>query len=77
MSPFEALYGRRCMPPFFWYEYGVIIVLVLEVVQQTIEKVKMIQERMKALQSRHKSYHDKMRKSLEFREGDHMFLRVT
>jgi len=28
-------------------------------------------------QSRQKSYHDKRRKDLEFREGDHVFLRVT
>ncbi|KAI5427709.1 hypothetical protein KIW84_032932 [Lathyrus oleraceus] len=27
--------------------------------------------------SRQKSYHDKRRKSLEFQEGDHVFLRVT
>jgi hypothetical protein len=37
----------------------------------------MIRERMKASQSRQKSYHDKRRKSLEFQEGDHVFLRVT
>jgi hypothetical protein len=37
----------------------------------------MIQERMKASQSRQKSYHDKWRMSLEFQEGDHVFLRVT
>jgi len=37
----------------------------------------MSQEWMKALQSMQKSYHDKRRKSLEFQEGDHMFLRAT
>jgi len=39
--------------------------------------VKLAQERMKVKQSRQKSYHDKQRKPLEFREGDHIFLRVT
>src|SRR4051812_39182831 len=32
---------------------------------------------MKTSQSRQKSYHDKRRRTLEFQEGDHVFLRVT
>ncbi|XP_050919768.1 uncharacterized protein LOC127137340 [Lathyrus oleraceus] len=32
---------------------------------------------MKASQSRQKSYHDKRRKDIEFREDDHVFLRVN
>ncbi|XP_050916139.1 uncharacterized protein LOC127131252 [Lathyrus oleraceus] len=32
---------------------------------------------MKASQSHQKSYHDNKRKTLEFQEGDHVFLRVT
>ena len=45
--------------------------------RETTNKIKMIQERMKAFQSRQKSYHDKIRKELEFQVDDHMFLRVT
>ena len=45
--------------------------------QETTEKVKMIQEKMKASQSRQKSYHDKVRKDIEFQVGDHVFLRVN
>lgn len=37
----------------------------------------MIQENMKASQSRHKTYPNNRRKSLEFLEGDDVFLRVT
>nr|KYP33821.1 Retrotransposable element Tf2 [Cajanus cajan] len=37
----------------------------------------MIQERIRATQSRQKSYNDKRRKDLEFKEGDHVFLKVT
>jgi len=73
----EFQYGRRCRTPLCWYESSESAVLGPEIVQQTIEKVKMIQKRMKASQSRHKSYHDKRRKSLEFQDGDHVFLRVT
>jgi hypothetical protein len=77
MAPFEALYGRRCRTPLCWYEDGESVVLGLELVQQTTEKIKMIQEKMKATQSRQKSYHDKKRKDVEFQEGDHVFLRVN
>jgi len=52
-------------------------VLGPEIVQQTIEKVKLITEKMKGSQSRQKSYNDKRMKDLEFQEGDHVFLRVT
>ncbi|XP_050902036.1 uncharacterized protein LOC127110151 [Lathyrus oleraceus] len=37
----------------------------------------MVHEKMKTSQSRQKRYHDKRRNALEFREGDHVFLRVT
>lgn len=77
MASFEALYGRRCRTPLCWFESGERVVLGPEIVQQTTEKVQMIREKMKASQSRQKSYHDKHRKDLEFKEGDHVFLRVT
>ncbi|KAI5416559.1 hypothetical protein KIW84_041565 [Lathyrus oleraceus] len=77
MALFEALYGRRCRTPLCWYESGESAVVGPEIVQQTTEKIKMIQEKMRIAQSRQKSYHDKRRKSLEFQEGDHVFLCVT
>ena len=77
MAPFEALYGRRCRTPLCWYESGESAVVGPEIVQQTTEKIKMIQDKMRIAQSRQKSYHDKRRKSLEFQEVDHVFLRVT
>lgn len=77
MTPFEALYGRRCRTPLCWYEFGESVVLGPEIVQHTTKKVKMIQEKMKASQSRKKSYHDKRIKDLEFREDYHLFLRGT
>ncbi|KAI5441956.1 hypothetical protein KIW84_011134 [Lathyrus oleraceus] len=74
MAPFEALYGRICRTPLCWYESGESAVVGPEIVQQTTEKIKMIHEKMRIAQSRQKSYHDKRRKSLEFQEGDHVFL---
>ena len=37
----------------------------------------MIQEKMKMSQSRQKSYHDMMRKDIEFQVSDHVFFRVN
>jgi hypothetical protein len=77
MTPFEALYGRRCITPFCWYKSGESALLGPKVVQETTKKVKMIQEKMKVSQSREKSYHDKRRKGIEFQVGDHVFFRVN
>jgi hypothetical protein len=68
MTPFEALYGRRCRTPLCWYESGESVILGPEIVQETTEKIRMIREKMKASQSRQKSYHDKRRKDIEFQE---------
>ena len=77
MAPYEALYGRRCRTPLSWNQDGETFILGPEFLQQTTEKVKLIQDRMRATQSRQKSYADTRRRSLEFEEGDHVFLRVT
>lgn len=39
--------------------------------------MKLIQNKIKVSQSRQNIYHDKRMKELEFREGDHVFLRVN
>jgi len=77
MTPYKALYGRRCMTPLCWLEPIENLTLGPKVVQQTTEKVKLIQERKKTSQSRQKSYQNKMREDPEFKIGDYVFLRVT
>ncbi|KAI5415295.1 hypothetical protein KIW84_040659 [Lathyrus oleraceus] len=77
MTPFEAIYGRRCRTPLCWYESGESAMVGPKLIQETTNKIKMIQEKMKASQSRQKSYHDKRRKALEFEKDEHVFLRVT
>ncbi|MCI87677.1 hypothetical protein A2U01_0108962, partial [Trifolium medium] len=52
MAQFEALYGRKCRTPMCWFESGESVMLGPEIVQQTIEKIKMIREKMRASQSR-------------------------
>ncbi|XP_072065879.1 uncharacterized protein [Arachis hypogaea] len=46
-------------------------------VAETTEKIKKIRERILTAHSRQKSYADQRRKPLEFKVGEHVFLRVT
>ncbi|KAK2443483.1 hypothetical protein QL285_014583 [Trifolium repens] len=77
MTPYEALYGRKCRTPLCWTEVGDRSFLGPDIVQETTLKIKSIRDKLKVAQSRQKSYADKRRRFLEFQEGDHVFLRVT
>ena len=48
MTPFEALYGRRCRSPICWDDVGEKKLLGPKLMQLTIEKVSLIKERLKA-----------------------------
>ena len=47
MTPYEALYGRRCRTPLCWSEVGERQILGPELIQQSEEGVKLIRERMR------------------------------
>jgi hypothetical protein len=51
MSPFEALYGRRCHTPLNWSETGDSRIFGPEILQEAEAKVKLIQDRLRAAQS--------------------------
>ena len=76
MTPYEALYGRKCRSLVHWYETGETIITAPEFVENTTNVVKKIQARMKSAQIRQKSYADKRRRPLEFQVGDSMFLKI-
>ena len=77
MPPYEALYGRKCRSPIYWNEIGERQVLGPELVQETVDKIKVIRKRMQTAQNRQKHYADVRRRPLEFQVGDHVFLRVS
>src|SRR6266487_2394414 len=83
MAPFEALYGRKCKSPLYWDLEDRVSQTVVgertpnELVQETVEKVRLIQERLKTAQSRQKSYADNRRRELEFEVGDFVFLKLS
>ncbi|XP_071691845.1 uncharacterized protein [Rutidosis leptorrhynchoides] len=47
VSPFEALYGRKCRSPLCWSEIGDSQLTGPEIIQETIVKIFQIQERLK------------------------------
>jgi hypothetical protein len=74
MSPFEALYGRKCRTPLYWDQTGERQFFVI---QEAEEQVRMIRENLRIAQSRQKSYDDNRRRLLEFKVGDHVYLKVS
>ncbi|KAL6315073.1 hypothetical protein AAG906_030926 [Vitis piasezkii] len=68
---------RRCRSSVCWDDVGEKKLLGPVLVQLTIEKVSLIKERLKTAQSRQKSYADNRIRDLEFKVGDHVFLKVS
>ena len=64
MTPYEALYGRKCRTPPCWIELSEKKVIGPDLIQETEEKVKMIRERLKVAADRQKSYADLKRKDI-------------
>jgi hypothetical protein len=61
MSPFEALYGRRCQTPLMWSNVGEKT-LGPAFIKEAEEKVALIRRRLLEAQSRQKSYADNKRR---------------
>ncbi|XP_073019405.1 uncharacterized protein [Primulina eburnea] len=77
MTPFEALYGRKCRSPICWEDVGERQMSRPEFIQEMKDKVELIRKRMKAAQDRQASYANKRRRHLEFQEDDYVFLKVS
>ncbi|XP_023522445.1 uncharacterized protein LOC111786376 [Cucurbita pepo subsp. pepo] len=77
MAPYEALYGKQCRTPLCWDEVGERELVDPELVQVTNQAVQKIRERMRTTQSRQKRYANSRRRSLEFKVGDKVFLKVA
>ena len=76
MAPYEALYGRPCRSPICWTEVGESSITGPDLIRDTSDKVGMIRKRLFTAQSRQKSYANVRRRPLEFKAGDHVFLKV-
>jgi hypothetical protein len=76
MSPFEALYGKKCNTPVSRDNLADRVVFGLELLKEMEEQMLKIKHNLKASQDRHKSYAGKNITHREFKVGDHVFLRV-
>ncbi|KAL7614555.1 hypothetical protein Lser_V15G05417 [Lactuca serriola] len=77
MPPYETMHGRKFRTPSCWLEARKKHFAGLELVHQTVEKLKVIRERMLASQSRQKSYADKKRRPITFVVGGQVLLKVS
>jgi hypothetical protein len=77
MSPYEALYGRKCRTPLFLDQTRGRHFFGPELIQEAEEQVRIIRENLRVAQTRQKSYADNRRRPLEFEEGDHVYLKVS
>ena len=76
MTPYKALYDKKCRIPVCWTDLNEHKVIGLDIVKDTEEKVRVIQQRLKTASDRHKSYIDLKRKYIEYEVGDKVFLKV-
>ncbi|TMW97475.1 hypothetical protein EJD97_005423 [Solanum chilense] len=63
-------YGRRCTYPIGWSEVVESLLLGLDCIYKTLEKVHIIRNRLQMAYSRQNSYGDHRIRDLEFEEGD-------
>jgi hypothetical protein len=76
MSPFEALYGRKCNTPIRWDNLADRAVIGLELLREMEEKMLKIKHNLRASQDKKKIYADKGITHREFKVGDHVFLKL-
>ncbi|KAK8941176.1 hypothetical protein KSP39_PZI010028 [Platanthera zijinensis] len=76
MTPFEALYGRRCHTPLSWAEDGEQKVFRKEQVGKINDKLGLIRERLKVAQNRQQKYFNAKHRRAEFNVGDLVCLKI-
>jgi hypothetical protein len=73
MTPFDALYARRCRTPLNWSEVGERTLFGPDLVKDAEAKVQVIRENLKLAQMRQKSYHDKGTTPRQYEVGDYIY----
>jgi hypothetical protein len=76
MSPFEALYGRKCDTPVSWDNPVDRVVLGMELLKDMEDQMVKIKKNLKETQDRQKVYAGKNKTAREFKVGEHVLLKV-
>jgi hypothetical protein len=66
MSPFEALYGRKCNTPVSWDNLADIEVIGPELLREMEEKMLNIKQNLRAAQDRQKIYGEELTGNLKW-----------
>ena len=77
MTPYEALYGRKCRTPMCWTKLSEKKVIGPNLIQEIEENVQMIKEILKVAVDRQKSYADLKRKDIQYEISEKVFLKVS
>jgi hypothetical protein len=77
MAPFKVLYGCRCRTPLNWIKPGEKVIFGPDLVEEAEITVRCIQDNLRATKSRQETYANKRRQPLEFKIGDHVYLRIS
>jgi hypothetical protein len=76
MSPFEVLYGMKCIFPVSWDSPMDKITPGPELLKEMKHAMVKIMKNLKVSQDIQKSYAGRKRNHKEFKVGDHVYLRV-
>ena len=76
MTPYEALYRRKCRTPLRWTELSEKKIIGPDLIQENKEKMKMIRERLKVVTDIQKSYADLKRKDIQYEIGGKVLFKV-
>jgi hypothetical protein len=77
MAPFKVLYGRHYRTPLNWIEPGEKVIFGPNLVEEDEAVVHRIQDNLKAAKSCQEAYANNRHRPLEFKVGDHVYLRVS
>ncbi|XP_020254061.1 uncharacterized protein LOC109831133 [Asparagus officinalis] len=72
MDPFAALYGKQCRSLLSWDDVGEREIFGPELIDRSVDAVRIIRERLRIAQDRFKHWADAKRRYLEFQPGDHL-----
>jgi hypothetical protein len=77
MTPFKVLYGRRCHTPLNLIELGEKVIFGPDLVEEAEASIRRIQDNLRAGKSCQEIDANKSHRPLEFKVGDHVYLRVS
>ncbi|KAA3466277.1 Retrovirus-related Pol polyprotein from transposon 17.6 [Gossypium australe] len=77
MSPFDALYERKCRTPLYWSELSESKLVGTDLIREMEDKSGIIRDYLKVELDHQKSYVDLKRKDIEFVVDDQVFLKVS